>query len=358
MKGSTYFSASYAEARSRFRRAARAAGALVESHPLPVPGPDGQPLTIDTARLGPAPARAVVGVTSATHGVEGFFGSAVQLALLDEPPELGDDTALLLVHAVNPYGFAFVRRVNEANVDLNRSFLPEGEAYDGAPAGYAELDALLNPPRPPTRLAAASFPVQAGLQIARRGFGTLKGIVAGGQYTHPKGLFYGGSGPSHSQRVLEEQASRWLDGAEHVLVVDFHTGLGPRATYKLLVDCPLDSTRGRWMCARFGADAVQPWADDGVAYDIRGGLGTWLKGRFPGIELDVLAAEFGTVSALRVITALSMENRAHHWDTPGARSTRRAKRALMEAFAPASPAWRGRVVAQGCDIVRQALEAV
>ena len=32
------------------------------------------------------------------------------------------DTGALLVHAINPYGFAWTRRVNEDNADLNRNF--------------------------------------------------------------------------------------------------------------------------------------------------------------------------------------------------------------------------------------------
>ena len=59
----------------------------------------------------------------------------------------------VLLHALNPYGFAWLRRVNEHNVDLNRNFLLPGEAYRGSPAGYAALDPLLNPKSPPARWA-------------------------------------------------------------------------------------------------------------------------------------------------------------------------------------------------------------
>lgn len=76
------------------------------------------------------------------------MGAAVQLALLDELLALPDDVALVLVHAINPYGFAHVRRVDGQNIDLNRNFLRPGETWTGAPDGYAELDALLNPERP------------------------------------------------------------------------------------------------------------------------------------------------------------------------------------------------------------------
>jgi hypothetical protein len=53
-------------------------------------------------------------VLSATHGVEGLAGSGPQVDLLRHPPRLPPDTAVLLVHAVNPHGFAWLRRTSEA----------------------------------------------------------------------------------------------------------------------------------------------------------------------------------------------------------------------------------------------------
>ena len=74
---------------------------------------------------------------SGTHGVEGFAGSALQVGLLDEgiQNELSPESAVLMIHAINPYGMAHLRRFNEDNVDLNRNFRdhaktpPENCAY-------------------------------------------------------------------------------------------------------------------------------------------------------------------------------------------------------------------------------------
>src|SRR5690606_15715525 len=43
----------YAECRARFRRAATEAGVAVTAHLLDAPGPDGEPLTVDVAAVGP-----------------------------------------------------------------------------------------------------------------------------------------------------------------------------------------------------------------------------------------------------------------------------------------------------------------
>ena len=200
--GHRYFSSSYDEARSRFRSACERHGAQQEALALDLQGPSGEALTIDLAWFGPRDAKRVVVTSSGTHGIEGYMGSAAQLAVLDRDLTLPAGVALLMIHAVNPYGFAFRRRVNEDNIDQNRNFLLAGEAYAGCPQGYHALNAMLNPTRAPKRrLSAPAFIARAVGRIARAGLGPLKGAVAGGQYTYPLGVFYGGSEPSRSMRA-------------------------------------------------------------------------------------------------------------------------------------------------------------
>jgi hypothetical protein len=358
MSDASAFSPDYIAARARFRSSTLAVSGQLESHPIGQAGPDGEELTIDTAIWGePNPERVVI-LSSGLHGVEGFFGSAVQAAVLEDrlggfspPPR----SAVVLLHALNPYGFANLRRVNEENADLNRNFLLPEEPFAGAPAGYARLDGLLNPKNPPRWLDP--FLLRAVPEIVRRGLPTLKDAVAGGQYEFPQGLFFGGRGPSRTQSVLREFLPRVCRAAARVVHVDFHTGLGRRGDYKLLVGHEHGSPGVAWLSERFGANAVQPWEPGGVSYRIRGGLGGWCKKLFPGCEYDVLAAEFGTVPVLKVISALRSENQAHHWGRPDHSSTIRAKEALREVFAPSDRRWRDQVVAKGLKIVDQAIEA-
>ena len=90
---------------------------------------------MDVATVGSlVPERAVV-VTSGIHGVEGFAGSAVQTEWLRRLGQgkaaVPDRVRLVFAHALNPYGFAWIRRANECNVDLNRNFLLAGDSYSG-----------------------------------------------------------------------------------------------------------------------------------------------------------------------------------------------------------------------------------
>lgn len=362
MSDASAFSPDYGAARARFRAAAHALGARLEAHPIDQAGPDGEPLTLDVAILGSAePSRAVV-ISSGLHGVEGFFGSAVQAALMEDvlggwsPPP---DGALILLHALNPYGFAWLRRVNENNVDLNRNFLRDGEAYTGSPAGYAELDPFLNTPTAPGRLDRVLFLPRAGLKLARHGMAALKNSVAGGQYDFPRGVFYGGPELQRSGRILDAELPRWVGQARRVVHIDFHTGLGARGDYKLFVDHAWGSPGAARLGAAFGEGVVEPWEPErGTSYAIRGGLGTWCKARLPHVDYDVLACEFGTVHVLRVIQALQEENRATWWGGTGHPSLAPARERLRDTFAPPERTWRDEVVPRGLQVARQAIDHV
>jgi len=353
-----HFSPDYSTARTRFRAAAGALGAVLESHEIGQSGPDGLPLTIDVARLGSPQPQSLLTLSSGTHGVEGYFGSAVQLALLEgrlAELALPEDHAVVLIHAINPYGFAWNRRVNEDNIDLNRNFLLEGQAFEGSPDGYAHMDPLLNPPTPPGGLEF--FYPRAAFNIVRFGMPALKASVATGQYDYPRGLFYGGSGPSRSQEILRENLPRWVSGAARAVHLDFHTGMGRWGTYTLAVSEPATAPGPRFLKRHFGShvEALDP---SGVLYEIRGVLGSWLQQQVPETEYHCMLAEFGTHPVLKVVAALRNENRAHQYGVSDDASTHAAKEAMLEAFAPASEAWRTDSVSQAVTLFDQGLAAL
>ncbi len=233
--------------------------------------------------------QAVLVVSSGLHGVEGFLGAAVQQAMLADDALVDAwprGVSIVLVHALNPYGFAWVRRVNESNVDLNRNFLLAGDAYRGSPARYAALDGLLNPKWPPRRFDP--FRLRALLSIVRFGMPELKQAIAGGQFDFPQGLFFGGHEPAPTHRLLAEHLPRWIGQARTVVHLDFHSGLGRRGTYQLLIEPGLGPTRFAWLRQHFGELVHHSYADDSIAYQTRGGLGTWCRAlRGPGLRGDL-----------------------------------------------------------------------
>src|SRR5206468_1084639 len=93
------FSDTYNEARQKFVAAAPTS----KRYRASTTGPSGEPLFTDVAYLGLHDAKRLLVVVSATHGAEGYCGSAAQLLLLQSKAhqQLAPTTAVLLIHALN-----------------------------------------------------------------------------------------------------------------------------------------------------------------------------------------------------------------------------------------------------------------
>jgi hypothetical protein len=354
----TYFSPDYFTARSRWRNAAMQLGCRLESHPIDAVAPINDNLTIDIAMYGNPLAHRAVVISSGLHGVEGLFGSAVQLALLDRylpdyplPPDL----AIVMLHILNPFGCAWCRRWNEDNIDLNRNFLPAGAAYRSCPPDYPQLDSFLNPQSPPTRFEP--FLLKSLGIVQRYGMATLKHTLPVGQYEFPQGLFFGGNAPSQTQQILAANLGRWLGVARQVLHLDLHSGLGKWGTYQLFAEVAKDSQRSTWLQQQFGRDRLLTLAPKDLVYQSRGTFGQWCQASYPHLDYDFLLAEFGTYPMLRVLRALRAENRAHWWGDPEARSYRWAKDDLAEVFVPRDLRWRDHVLNQAVELCLTGIES-
>ena len=382
-----FFSGDYRSARARFVLAADRLRWRREVHNIGVSGPARESLSIDTALLGnPVPENVVI-VSSGLHGVEGVFGSAVQLAFLEQHAArlgLPSNAAIILVHALNPFGFAWRRRWNENNVDLNRNFLTDYSFIDRDPDyaesrnAYARLYPLLNPARPPSRIepyaikALAAIFSQGWAERARLprdqrpspaaigailglGLAQLRKTIPVGQYEYPDGLFFGGRQMESTTQYLRTTLPGWVGQARRIIHVDLHTGLGPRGKYKLFVGDEANSEPARQAASWFGAEYVEPWGR-GTAYRARGLMATHFASVFGDRRYLCLTAEFGTYAATPVLRALRAEHQAHRFSRPGSANYEWAKRQVMEGFCPKSPSWRESTVEQGLAIVKRAVE--
>lgn len=121
-----HFSSNYFEACQKFRDFVReSAVGEAAVYPSPARGPRGEELSTDVAWFGDRRATKVAVMVSAPHGVEGYCGSTAQIDWVAGRgyERLKSDEAVLLVHAINPYGFARDRRVTQEGCDLNRNFV-------------------------------------------------------------------------------------------------------------------------------------------------------------------------------------------------------------------------------------------
>ena len=205
------FSSDYVTARHRFREAAERLGWMCHAYSTGTAGLHGEDLTIDVATSLPTQTDRALVISSGLHGVEGHFGSAIQEELLERwKRDSGVPRAVrcVLVHALNPYGFAWSRRFDDDNIDLNRNILTEAMPYTGSTDDYRRFNRLLNPRHAPS--GWDFFCARALWAMVIHGTPALKQALATGQYDFPKGLFFGGRGPSRTRKLLQQHMKSWI----------------------------------------------------------------------------------------------------------------------------------------------------
>jgi predicted deacylase len=350
----------YDECRARFAHAVRGAARDVEPHPITATGPDGQRLTIDVVTLGARDAPRTLVVLSGVHGVEGFIGSALQCDLLArlDPTTLDPEVGIVLVHAANPWGMAWWRRQNESNVDLNRNW--RRSQIEPVPNdAYDQIHALACPSTP-TLPDVESLLVTAAEIVAERGLDWVRNAITAGQYRHPDGLHYGGEHTEESNRLLEAITEQHLDGRDRVLVLDLHTGHGPRGEITLLSDQPPESAQHRFFTQHFTEAAVEatsgnPEATTGPK---TGQIANGIRDRFPPGHAFATSAEFGTATDLEQLVATYQSQWVHlHGDRQNPDHAD-AIWAYRCCFTPDDPVWEAQAFSRGRRLLDAAITAV
>ena len=145
-----YFQESYELCRDQFRSLASEIKQKVsrtQISRLPISSQRDEDLTIDLCYLPALKKSKLIIISCGVHGVEGFAGSAVQRMFMTEfLPKIDlESTGIFLVHGLNPYGFKYVRRVTENNVDLNRNCEVDKALFASKNEGYSSLAEFLNP---------------------------------------------------------------------------------------------------------------------------------------------------------------------------------------------------------------------
>jgi hypothetical protein len=314
--------------------------------------------------------------TTGEHGIETYVGSAMLQLLVDEYLERLEPktTGLLFVHAINPWGMKHKRRVNRQNIDLNRTFIWSAGAETAAAAAgekpfdpaynldYGKLMSLLNPTRPLRSLLAAegAFALKLLEGLLRVGPRRLMTVSSIGQYTVPRGIYYGGTGVPEETGVLLELYRQSFERYAQVAHLDVHTGYGPR--YQMsVVTSELEPRPSAELRRQFAYPLVVK-ANAAEFYSIRGDMIDYVytlwRRQFPERRLFSTTFEFGTrgdtvFTHYRDLRTMVFENQAYQW---GASDAARAQieRDFVELFFPGAARWREKAAAD----MRQATEGI
>ncbi len=358
MQAAQYFPSDYSSARQSFLTAAHACGAEIESFLAPTLSTKGKDLFTDVATLGQTDAVNALVVISGTHGVEGFAGSGIQAGLLFDGLfcHLCPDVKVIMIHALNPYGFAEKRRFNEGNVDLNRNFIDHAKS---SPSNY-DYDqlAMAIAPRSLSRVTELTAQLKILCYRLRHGRSRLQHAVTHGQYSHPQGLFYGGHFEAWSNQLLRSLTQKHLTCCHRVAVVDLHTGLGSYGKGELVVDASEDAPVFGRAASIWGVERVKSTIAGGsVSSRLVGTINQAFVDMLPTSEVTAVGLEFGTLPPMAVFNSLRAENWLYHYGDQGSRNADAIKEALMRAFYPDDDAWKESVMEQGRDVIERALRA-
>ena len=299
----------------------------------------------------------LVVLTTGVHGMEGYIGSAMLDVFFGEvyPTLDTQNTGILVVANVNPYGMKYYRRYNENNVDLNRNFILDWENFDLASnQEYPKVKEFLEPAG---KIGNAlwhevGFYLSLGKTAITDGAGTISDALLTGQYEYPQGVYYGGTEDQASTVYLKEVFAKCLQSSyENIVHIDIHSGYGPR--YNMVIFNSVYETMNEAQSREaFGYDNI-------IAYDSESFYATTgdttdyfyrlAEQEQTSKELFSTCFEFGTIGDAFFDTILSLkytvdENRNHWYPTSNATSAEVVRQNYMELFYPTETAWREKTV--------------
>ena len=323
------------------------------SYPCSGSGPDGEALFTDTVWIGSEDAEKVVVLLGGTHGVEGFVGSAVENDILrliaGGQLIIPSDTAILMVHALTAWGYAWLRRCDADGVDLNRNVvdfskpLPENSGYEALKPALYLCDAQQR------KIAFAEFEQLHGREAFEK-------AVSGGQYTDPDGPFYGGKAPAHGRLVVDDLIHKYTLHQRDLAVIDLHSGLGSFGYGEIICDHHPNSP---------ATQAAREWYGDSVTLPLLGtsssvpklGLLDYAWHTIMNERSCYITLEFGTYRTEQLFEVLLRDHQL--WAQSGNDFARQEHSQLMrQHFCPEDKAWKEMVLFRARQVISQALRGI
>lgn len=360
------FPESYEASRARFLRDAELLrdnwpSSRLDSYPLK----DFPDLSIDWLWAEPRLKENLVMISTAEHGIEGYVGSAMLKLFMEEfAPQLNpENTGLLLVHAINPWGMKHRCRVNPENVDLNRNFVFDRDYSPQINPNYDLIAGFLNPRRPVCTLQAETIPFLGRVirNMIHPGKARVQAVALFGQHRHSKGIYFGGTELQEETGVLMRLHRAALMEYQNFLQVDMHTGYGPRYQMTVIVP-PLDPTPSAELTRKFNYPLVQK-IEAAEFYAISGDMGEYVyrlrDAEFPAKNVFACGFEFGTFgdslpALIRSLRATILENQLRQQGASSPMAEEQIRTEYGELFFPAETKWREKARAD----CRQAFQGI
>ena len=296
-------------------------------------------------------------LTTGVHGMEGYIGSVMLDVFFEEiyPTLNKENTGVLVVANVNPYGMKNYRRYNENNVDLNRNFIIDWDNFDlTSNTDYPEVKEFLQPEGAIGNALwhEAGFYLSLAKEAMTKGADKVSDALLTGQYEYPQGVYYGGNGDEISTAYLKSVFADCLDSEyENIVHIDVHSGYGPRynmvifnSVYETMTEAETKEAFGYDYVISHDSESFYATTGDTTDFFYR-------LAEAEGSEKDLFSTcfEFGTIGDSFMDSILSLkytvdENRQHWYPTDNETSAAVVRENYFELFYPTETQWREKTV--------------
>lgn len=350
------FSHTYREAREKFIAASAAAGFTGTAHDCGETGPNGKPLYLDAVYAGAKDAPHLLILACGSNGIDGFAGSALMTAWLQTNPGNFLDThrtAVLLLHAVNPYGFAWLRRSDRQNIVVSRNFLP----FDSQ-IGDAELWAALEPAFTSVQWDDTAYRLmQIMLREAMASFGedVVVEALTAGQSQRPSGFNYTGDSPTWSHRTIKKIINGYAAEKSRLTLLDIQTGTGAYGHAGVIAIPPGKTDESANAARQWGHFTRNADRDSADAWSPPGGLAQALHRWQPQKRINAGVLTFGTYGQDRVFRAMAADHWLHNFGAPLSVQGQALRLGNRDTLVPDTDIWHQSVIAEGFELIDLAI---
>ena len=352
------FSQDYFIARDRFINSAIQNKFEIKSYLHPLKGKDNRDIYLDVAYANPNNSQNLLVILSGTHGAEGYCGSAIQLGSLQNYPNSHSlkNNAILLIHAHNPFGFAWDLRFNEDNIDLNRNYIND---FSNLPSNY-EFGTIKEWAIPHSlEEGEVGLTLKRLMDYARaNGYPKLRDALTSGQYKYDNGVYFGGYAQSWSNYTINDILDDYFPRHENIICLDYHTGSGNYGKCEIISSLKEHDYKFKRMQEIWGDIVKSTTSSKSNVGVINGSLEEFVLTKYPATNLLYATPEFGTIDPISIFSAALgsswiIKNQIDNLDNKQARDVRQLNR---DAFAPDDENWRADVARQGIDILLKAAD--
>ena len=359
LESDAFFNDNYEESRERFRNSINEVKRIFPSASLTIKhvGDSNDDLTIDVIEANASNKHEnLLIITTGLHGIEGYMGAAIlQLFIREYLPLINNqDTGLLLVHSLNPWGMKHKRRVNENNVDLNRNFIYDWLKLDkNFNEQYSKATGFFN------KKAQISSIIRYNLSYNLSLIKTLfilrpKGLsnaVLLGQYRYSNGIYYGGKNYEESTEYIIYLLRKYIKIYSNIVMIDIHTGYGPR-NQMCIVNSASEEKSSEELSLLFSYPLVNK-TDSKEFYAINGDMIDFVyvlqQNEFSSKKIYTTAFEFGTygdslMANLKSLAAIIKENQLFWYGTKNEVVDSKIKKNFMFLFYPSEIKWREKAI--------------